>query len=176
MSREDYARYAPGRPYPFDPKPTPTPYPTPSDMTQYEKDTLPTVQKWGVPPPVFYGIRNAEGGKINGFNLGAVDSNPGNAMTFDNILAEATAAARVLSGNATPITYPNREQGAQNFQNAVKQRTPEEVIRAIQDAGYAGDPATWRARSIASGGAGINFPTWSDFVMATPGWRRWSTP
>lgn len=155
------------------PTPTPTPSPRPTPVPNpYEKATMETFDKWNVPREVAFGIRKAEGGRRNGFNIGAVDSNPGRARTFDNILAEATTAAKMLSGNANPEFYGNGEVGRQAFAEA-NQLDPVKQIIAIMNAGYAGNPRTWQQRSAATGGAGLMYPTWADFVQDTPDWRKW---
>jgi len=155
--------------------PTPTTIPTPRvtpTPNEYEATTMETFDKYNVPREVANGIRNAEDGRINGFNIGAVDSDPGRAKTFDSILSEATAAAKMLSGQANPEFYGNGEAGRQQFEAANK-LPPIEQLKAIMNAGYAGDPETWRERSSATGGAGLVYPTWADFVQDTKGWQKW---
>lgn len=149
------------------PRPQVTPIPN-----EYEAMTMPTFDKYNVPREVAYGIRNAEGGKINGFNIGAVDSDPSRAKTFDSLLAEATTAAKMFSGQANPEFYGNGEQGRQQFADANK-LDPVAQIKAIMDAGYAGDPKTWKARSSAHNGAGTIFDTYEQFVRNTPAWNKW---
>lgn len=144
------------------PKPTPT-------FNDYETQTIPTFDQNNIPREVANGIYDAEG---KTFNIGAVDSNPKNAKTFDSILAEATTAAKMFSGQAEPKFYGNGEAGRQQFADANKLDPVQQLI-AIMNAGYAGDPNTWRDRSSATGGAGLNYPTWADYVQDTPGWKKW---
>lgn len=153
--------------------PTPTPTPAPSaEMTEYEKLTAPTFDKYGVPRSVAFGIGDAEGGKINRFNLGAVDSNPTAALRYPDKLSEATSAAKFLSGEAEPSFYGNGEQGRQDFKKAMSLKDVSEILAAVRDSGYAGDPDTWKERSAASGGAGTQYDTWDEFVKATKGYRK----
>ena len=160
-------------PSPAIPTPTPTQTPNFGEMTDYEKMTGDTYDQWKVPRAVAYGIRKAEGGRINGFNIGAVDSNPGRAKRFDSQLAEATTAAKMFSGKANPEFYGNGEAGRVQFEEANNLGTPSAVLHGIQQAGYAGDPKTWKARSAAAGGAGLNYNSWEDFIMDTDEWRKW---
>lgn len=153
------------------PTPTPTPLP-PVDMTSYEQLTAPTFDKYGVPRAVAFGMGDAEGGKINRFNIGATDSNPQNAVRYPDELSEATGAAKMLSGKAESTFYGNGERGRQQFEDAMKQNTLDEIMAAIRDAGYAGDPATWKQRSIDTGGAGKYYDTWDEFVKATRGYKK----
>lgn len=130
-------------------------------MTEYEKKVLPTYEKYGLPPAGMFGIAQAEGGKINRFNLGAHDSNPKDAMRFGSDEAEATAAAELIKNNP-------------RYKNAYNNRhDPKKFVEAIRDAGYAGDPKTWKARSIASGGAGQTYDSWSDFVQDVKSYKKW---
>lgn len=145
---------------------TPTPTPPVPDMSDYEKRTLETYDKYNIPRAVAYGIANAEGGKIgknNRFNIGAGDANPQNAWDFDSDLAEATAASKLLSGESDK-RYKNTQYYLDD---------PVGFLRAVETAGFAGDPATWKERSKSQGGAGNTYNSWSDFVMDTPSWKRW---
>lgn len=140
------------------PLPTPTMHPQADEL---ERRTFPTFQKMGVHPAVAYGIAQAEGGRIgknNIWNLNAVDSNPNLAYNYDSPEAAATDAAKLIlkmMGVNGPISNPS------------------EAIEVIQNAGYAGDPKTWKQRSIDTGGAGINFDSWADFVRATQKYKKW---
>jgi len=173
------ARVAPGIPQAggFDdviaaqkPIPTPTQQPNP---TNYEDLTLETFNNYGIPPQVAYALAAGENGPRNRFNIGAHDGNPQNAPVWDD-LTSATKSAKMLSGTANSEFYGAGEKGKQAFANAYALREdPEEMLAGIRDAGFAGDPATWKARSIAQNGAGKNFDTWDEFIMNTPAWRRW---
>lgn len=157
------------------PSPTPTPTPAPNfgEMTEFEKLTADTFDKYKVPRAVAFGIAAAEGGKRNKFNIGAVDANPGRAPVWDD-LETATKAAKLLSGTANPEFYGNGEVGKLAYGKAYEQRaSPSAMLKLIEEAGYAGDPRTWKARSKASGGAGNIYSSWSDFIMDTPAWKKW---
>lgn len=138
--------------------PTPTPV-----LDELESRTLPTFKQHKVHPSIAYGIASAEGGKIgdyNVWNMNATDANPQGAYNYDSYEAAATDAAKLM----VKMIDKMEAQGA----------TPEEQLVAIQNAGYAGDPKTWKQRSIDTGGAGIHYDSWSDFVKATKGWKKWS--
>lgn len=155
------------------PTPSPTPMPNWGEMTPYENLTSQTFDNYKIPRPVAYGIASAENGKNNTFNIGAHDSTPTMAPQWDELTA-ATKAAKLLSGQANTEFYGNGQEGKDAFAAAMKLiASPSAMLQAIQDAGYAGNPKTWRQRSISAGGAGITYPTWADFVKDTPGWKRW---
>lgn len=144
------------------------------NLTPMEKATMETFKQYGIPWQVAYGIAGGENGHINHFNLGAVDSNPNAAVPFASALHEATAAARFLSGQADTSFYGNKAAGKQAFLNAYsKRQDPAAMLQAVRDAGYAGDPVTWKQRSIDAGGAGRDFDTWDSFIKATPAWKKW---
>jgi hypothetical protein len=116
-----------------------------------------------IPLQVISGIVQAEGGRIgknNPANINATDSNPNGAYNYPSPEAGIQALTDLLSKNP-------RYAKAYALRN-----DPPAMVKAIQDAGYAGDPKTWRQRSIATGGAGKTFPTWADFVMATKGFQN----
>jgi len=158
--------------------PTITPAATPMVTPQtdsFEARTLPTFDKYKIPREVAYGIAAAENGKINKFNIGAVDSNPQNAVKYQDVESAATSAAKLLSGTAEDTFYGNGAKGKEAFRKAYMMKgDPIAMLKAIQDAGYAGDPKTWKARSIATGGAGKHFNSWSEFVRQTPAYKKWS--
>ena len=149
--------------------PTPTPVPT-----DYEALTMQTFDNHQIPREVAFGIAGAENGRINKFNIGAVDSNPGAAKVYDSNLAAATSAAKMLSGKANSEFYGNRKRGKNDFKKAYELKSdPIAMLKAIEAAGFAGDPLTWKDRSIATGGAGKYYDSWSDFIMNTPAWKKW---
>lgn len=151
--------------------PVPTTTPTPTSMPTpvpdpYEKLTMETFDKYKVPRSVAYGIRQAEGGRIgrnNSFNIGAYDSNPRAAWSFNSPLAEATVAAKLLSGTSDP-RYAATQQFYEN---------PDLFLAEVEKAGYAGDPKTWKARSISQGGAGKFYDYYRDFVKDTDAYKKW---
>lgn len=153
--------------------PTMTPRPSPTlapDANEFEKLALPILNKYEIPPAVAFGMREAEGGNIgshNVYNLGAFDSNPQNAYDYDSPEAGVEAFARLIAENP-------------RFKEAYAKRSePEAMVEAIMQAGYAGDPKTWKRRSIdqarrAGGrGAGEIYDSYSQFVKDTPGFRRY---
>lgn len=128
----------------------------------FEQQTLPIFQQHGVNPAVAYGIAAAEGGRIgqhNIWNINATDSNPQGATNYGSVQQAAQGAAqliqRMLQARGVTSSDPNVQ------------------LQAIEQSGYAGDPRTWQARSAATGGAGRQFRSWSDFVRSTPAWNKW---
>lgn len=157
----------------FDIKPLqPTPTPTPEvlgaqtqEPRSLEELIIDVMNRNKIPAPVGLGIAHAEGGRIgdnNPFNINATDSNPGGATDY------ATPEAGV-QGFADLINKNPRYQKATQLRD-----DPDAMLRAIQDAGYAGDPQTWRQRSIDTGGAGKTYPTWADFIKATRGFQDYA--
>jgi len=153
----------------------------PDELSELESRTMETFKKYNIPLRLAYGVASAEGGKIgdNNFtNLGAVDSDPNKAIDFKSIEEAATASARLLSGTADTTFYGNGAPGKQQFADAYALRDdPEAMIQAVYQAGFAGEPKTWKQRSIDSKprpGAGIYYDHWDEFVKDTPGWKRWS--
>lgn len=119
-------------------------------------------QKYGIAPAVAFGIGQAEGGRIgqnNQYNLNATDANPTGAYNYQSPQQGWEAAAQTMR-------HILDKQG-------VKTNDPNVQIEALEKGGYAGDPTTWKQRSLATGGAGKQYNRWSDFVKATNGWQRW---
>lgn len=166
---DEVLAYSPPPPMPT---PTPTPAPNFGEMTPYEKLTAETFDNYGVPRPVAFGMAQAEGGRRNKFNIGAFDSNPSNALIQDD-LANATTAAKMLSGKANTEFYGGGEPSRKKFEIATKLGTPSAILAGYEDAGFAGDKNTWKARSASQGGAGKIYDSWKDFVMDTSGYKKW---
>ncbi len=145
-----------------EPVPSPTLAPGADD---FEKTALPILNEYSIPPNVAFGMAQAEGGKIgdyNKFNINAVDSNPQAANNYGSQEEAVRAFAELIAKNP-------------RYQQAYSLRSdPEAMLKAIQDAGYAGDPKTWRQRSIKTGGAGQTYKSYADFVRDTPNFRRYS--
>jgi hypothetical protein len=155
------------------PNATPTQAPNFGEMTPYEKLTADTFDKYGVPRAVGFGMAAAEGGKRNTFNIGAPDGKAHLAPVWDELTA-ATKAAKLLSGEANTEFYGNKEKGKQQFKSAAELKaSPSAMLKAIEDAGYAGDKKTWKVRSASTGGAGKIYNSWSDFIMDTQAWKKW---
>lgn len=146
--------------------PTPQISPTPApDASDFEKLALPILNKYNIPPSVAFGMRDAEGGKIganNVFNINAVDSNPQAATNYATPQEGIEAFAKLIA------TDPRYKKAFDLRDN------PQAMIQAIQQAGYAGDPSTWRQRSASTGGAGKVYKSYADFVKDTPGFARYS--
>ncbi len=141
----------------IEPEPTPTP-------TTFEQLVTDVMSRNQIPAPVGLGIAQAEGGRIgsnNPFNINAVDSNPDAAFDYPTPEAGVQAFADLITKN------PRYAGALQHRDN------PDQMIEAIQNAGYAGDPKTWKQRSMSTGGAGKNFDQWADFVRSTKGYGRY---
>lgn len=139
----------------------PTPAP---DANDFEKNTLPIFNKYQIPPAVAYGMRDAEGGNIgsnNAWNINATDSNPQGAYNYDSPEAGAEAYARLIAKD--PL-YAKAYAARNN---------PDKMLEEIANAGYAGDPATWKQRSASTGGAGKHFDKYVDFIKGTNGYKRY---
>jgi hypothetical protein len=134
-----------------------------SQLSSYEQQAAAIFQQYGINPQVGLSILKAEGGRIgtnNPGNINATDSNPTGAYNY------ATPQAG-LHGAAQTMRRLLDKQG-------IKSNDPNMQLQGIEQGGYAGDPKTWRQRSIATGGAGKQYPSWSSFVKATPVWNTWS--
>lgn len=172
------------------PSPTPSPSPMPTPIpNDYEKLTMPTFDKYGIPREIAYGIRQAEGGSPNSFNMGATDSNPTGGFDYGSVLGEATAAAKLLNGTFEKDfigsgRYNDKFKPA--FQTYKKTGDIRNFLKGIADSGYAGpvgesldDPEGWKIRSInqahAAGttGAGEIYDRWDDFVADTAPYKKW---
>lgn len=157
MARGNYVSPLPR----YTPTPTATPTPAPMpNMNELERRTLPTFQQYGIHPAVAFGTAQAEGGRIgtnNKWNINAIDSNPGLAYDYPSLEAAATSAAQLMQN------LINKYHGGS---------TPEGQLRALVTH-FAGDPATWKQRSIATGGAGKYFDSWDQFVKATNAYKKW---
>lgn len=161
------------------PTPSPTKMPLPTATPtfspgSFEQIAAPILKKYGIPLEVGFGMRDAEGGKIgahNVYNIGAVDSNPTNAANYISPEQGVEAYAKLLSGKYKLANgqYDTRYIPAYNLRN-----NPEEMLKLIMQLGYAGDPKTWKQRSIDTGGAGKIYDSYAQFVMNTPGWKKYA--
>jgi hypothetical protein len=148
-----------------------TPIPDP-----YEARTMETFDKSGIPREIAYGIRQAEDGVKNSYNIGATDANPTGALDYGSPEAEATAAAKLLNGTFEKDFIGSgrfNETFKPAFQQFQKDKNVEKFLKAIYEAGYAGDPNTWKQRSIDTGGAGQYFNNWDEFVKNTLPYQKW---
>ena len=139
-----------------------------------EKPVVTIFDEYDLPREVIFGIASAEGGKIgsnNIFNIGAYDSDPGAAINYKSPEEGALAVAKLLSGTFTKADGRVDTKYKEAYDN---RDNPAKMLEMIQDAGYAGDPATWKKRSADSGGAGLYYDSWSEFIMDTQGWKKWS--
>ena len=156
------------------PSPTPpaSPTPTPIQSNQFatrprtadflESDILPTTREAGIQDAIAAGMWAGEGrgehkyGQApynNAFNINATDSNPNGAFQYADNAAGTQAYADLLN---------------RRYAEALQQPGILEQLLAIQNAGYAGDPTTYDARSP------NNYPSYSAFVQDTPEFRYYS--
>lgn len=153
-------------------------YPT-KELNKYEASTINVFDEYEIPREVIYGMAKAEGGKIgsyNLFNIGANDENPGNAVNYKSQDEATIAIAKLLAGTFTKeneIKDTRYKEAWENRDNPVK------MLKMIETAKFAGDPKTWKQRSIDEAakigkkGAGLYYDSWSEFVMATADWKKW---
>ncbi len=148
-------------------KPTATPTPAPGS---FEEIAFPIFDKYNIPRSVGMGMYAAEGrgqglgaDRNNFYNIAAFDSNPDAAFRYDTPEEGIEAFARFISGQYDRYASPQHQQ---RFANAYGLRDdPVAFVRALEQAGYAGDPKTYAQR------ANNNFDSYADFIMATPEWR-----
>lgn len=91
----------------------------------------------------------------NPYNIGAFDTNLGNTFRYSTPEAGVEAYAKLISEDP-------RYAAAYALRN-----NPELMLKAIQDAGYAGDQKTYRKR------AKNGYNSYFDFVTNTPEWRQY---
>lgn len=150
-------------------------------MTKKEEATVETFDKYEIPREVIYGMSQAETGSgertvgsNNIINIGSYDKDPrGNTIHYKSLEEASTASAKLLSGVFTKANGKVDTRYKEAWEN---RDDPVKMLKLIEKAGFAGDPKTWKARSIdqdPKNGAGLYFDSWSDFVMATKGWKRW---
>lgn len=140
---------------------SPTPAP---DASTFEELAIEVLNRNNIPPAVGLGIAQAEGGRIgsnNVYNINATDSNPEGANNYESPEAGVQAFADLIA------KHPR-------YQKAFAMRNnPDAMVEAIEEAGYAGDPKTWKQRSVSTGGAGKTFDEWSDFVRSTRNFKKY---
>jgi len=142
-------------------------------MTDYENKTVETYDQYEIPREVIYGMIQAEGGRIgsnNVLNIGAYDSDPSKAINYDSQEKSATASAKLLSGTFRKESGKIDDRYKEAWEN---RDDPVKMIKLIEQSGFAGDPKTWKERSANSGGAGLTYDSWSEFVMDTEAWHKW---
>lgn len=130
-------------------------------------------KQYGIPMSVGWGMYAAEGrGKglgaerNNFYNIAAFDSNPNAAFHYKTPAEGVEAYAKFITGKSDRYASPDHKL---KFQEAYKLRNnPQVYIKAIEQAGYAGDPKTYGQR------ANNGFKSYSDFVMATPEWKKYA--
>jgi len=149
-------------------QPTPTPQPqvlgatnAPSLDSYFQENVFPTTREAGFPDKVSTGMFAAESRDLNGlgarrnnpYNIGAYDSNPDNAFDYESPQAGVQAFVDLLMNDPRYIQAMELKDD------------PMGMLQAIQNANYAGDPATYGER------ADNGYNSYSDFVSNTPEWR-----
>lgn len=129
----------------------------------FEALVKPIAQKYGIPMAVIMGQYAAEGrdkgtgaSRNNFFNIGGFDGQEANMPSYKTPQEGIDAYAKLL---ATDPRYAKAYALRGN---------PAAMIKAIQDAGYAGDPTTYSQR------ASNSYPTYSSFVMDTPEYKKYA--
>lgn len=128
---------------------------------------LPITRKYGIPDPVAAAQFAIEGrgkglgaSRNNFFNLGAIDTNPGNAYSYKTPQEGVEAYAKFLTA---PTWANGRQNIAPRFFN-----DPLSTIKQIEEQGYAGDKNTYKQR------AKNNFDRYWKFAISTPEWKTYS--
>lgn len=122
-----------------------------------ETQVFPITREYGIPDAVAAGQFAAEGrfqglgaDRNNFYNINAVDHNPNLAYGYDSPQAGVEAYADLLK---------------RRYGQALKQQTPLDVIRMIEELGYAGDPTTYGNR------ADNGYNSYADFIQNVPEYR-----
>ena len=142
----------------------------PKNSQEFQTMATPIFDKYKIPYAVGMGMYAGEGrgqglgaSRNNFYNIGAWDSNPGNASTFETPEAGIEAYAKFISGQFDRYASPEHQQ---KFAEAYNLREdPVAYLKAIQNAGYAGDPNTYAERAT------NDYSSYADFIMATPEWK-----
>lgn len=149
----------------------------PTNPDSFYKMAQPAFQEYQFPESVGMGMYAAEGrGKgmgaerQNWYNIGAVDEDPEAATSYKTPQEGLIAFLKMVTGNAEDSFYGNGPAGKKAFADAFKrfQETgnEDELLLAIQNAGYAGDPATYAQRSNSG------YDSYSGFVSDTPEYKK----
>ncbi len=135
----------------------------PSVQNFIEATILPITRQYGIPDGVAAGQFAAEGRleglgarRNNFYNINAIDSNPDAAYNYKDPQEGIKAYSELLTKN-------QRYKGA--FEGKL---STSEMLDAIERAGYAGDPKTYKKR------ASNGFGSYSDFIENTPEYRHYS--
>jgi len=131
------------------------------------KNVFPVTDRYGIPRAVAAGQFAAEGrmsglgaDRNNYYNIAAFDSNPDAAVRYNSPQEGVEAYAKFVTGNADNYASP---QVKQKFIEAAKRMSnPEQYIRGIEQAGYAGDPNTYQKR------AKNGQKSYESFIESTP--------
>lgn len=169
---------------PTQPKLAPTPPATPTPMPGVRVDPevgkfidntiLPIGRKYKAPDAVMTGMFGAEGrlsglgaNRNNFYNIAAYDSDPNSANYYDTPEKGVEAFARFITGQADNYDTPEHKKMYQDaFAQFQKDGDPAAYMLAVQNANYAGDPATYAQRAT------NDYGSYSDFVINTPEYRR----
>jgi flagellum-specific peptidoglycan hydrolase FlgJ len=151
-------------------KPQPTPVPglnvAPESDKYLNEIVFPITRKYGIPDAVAAGqfagesrgqSKYAQAPYNNPYNINAVDSNPDLAHQYPTPQAGVDAYGKLISTK---------------YKDALKQPTIVDILRYIEQGGYAGDPNTYQQRSSEQGGAG--YPSYSQFLMDTPEFKKYN--
>jgi len=122
-----------------------------------ENIAFPITRKYGIPDAIVAGMYAAEGRgsglgaeRNNFFNINAIDENPNLANYYDSPEEGVEAFAKLIS---------------ERFADALKTGNVEDILYAIEQGNYAGDPSTYSQR------ANNGFYSYSDFIKSTPEYR-----
>jgi Mannosyl-glycoprotein endo-beta-N-acetylglucosaminidase len=147
-----------------------------SNPDQFAQVAQPLADTYGVPMAVAMGQKFGENrgepaAKNNFYNIGAGDANPELANTYDSPVHGIESYMKMITGQAEPSFYGNGEKGRQAYSDAyqrfLKTKNTKQFLIDIQNAGYAGDPATWAQRSNSG------YSSYSDFISNTPEYKKY---
>ena len=132
---------------------------------------FPITRKYEIPDSVAAAQFAAEGrtqglgaSRNNYFNIAGFDKNLSRTQIFKTPQEGVEAYAKFVSGQGSYASEDHKKK----FQQAYELRKdPQKMLKAIELAGYAGDPTTYAQR------AQNNYPSYSDFAMSTPEWRKY---
>jgi hypothetical protein len=127
----------------------------------FARMAAPILDQYRIPLPVGMGQYAAEGrekgigaSRNNRYNIGGFDGKEKNMPSYKTPEEGVHAYAKLL-------TTDKRYAGALKYRD-----NPAKMLKAIQDANYAGDPKTYMAR------AKNKYPSYSAFVMDTPEYKK----
>lgn len=149
--------------------------------TFIQNKILPVTRKYDIPDAVAVGMFAAEGRNLglganrnNFYNIAAFDSNVNSAFTFATPEQGVEAFAQFITGQYDRYASDkHKKKFRKAYTKYLEHRDPVKYVQDIRDAGYAGDPNTWRQRKLEQDGVETPFSDYAEFVFANPEWRKY---